>query len=79
MELQYVLDAKKATAKRMFFLDPEGESSKNKTVTVRKGRLWRDSFTVYLPGTTVRDKLTTLDTQVNRALAFNRSYVKCKC
>lgn len=65
LELQYVLDAKKDKTKRMFFLKNEGISSRNRTITLRKGNQWRDSFTVYVPGAGIHDKLTTLDVQVS--------------
>ena len=37
LDLQYVLDAKKDKTKRLFFLDHEGESTMNKSISVTKG------------------------------------------
>jgi hypothetical protein len=64
LELQYVLDAKKDKTKRLFFLEQEGESQRNQTITAKKGRNWRQSFKVHLPASGIHDKLTSLDVQV---------------
>lgn len=68
LDLQYMLDVKKDHAKRMFFLNQEGFSSRNKTVNIRKNQLFKDSFTVYLTAAPISDKLTTLDAQVRYSL-----------
>jgi integrin alpha 8 len=74
LELQYLLDAKKqGKTKRMFFLKNEGLSSRNKTIVLKKGREWRDSFTVYVPGAGIHDKLTSLDVQVHYSLTGQAS------
>ena len=64
LELQYVLDAKKEQRKRMFFMAEEGRSRRKKTITMLKGREFKESFTVYLSPAGVKDKLTSLDVQV---------------
>ena len=64
LELQYVLDAKKEQRKRMYFMSEEGRSRRKKTITMLKGREFKESFTVYLSPTGVKDKLTSLDVQV---------------
>jgi len=69
LELQYLLDSKKEQAKRVFFLKHEGESQRNQTITVTKGRKWRDSFKVHLPASGIHDKLTSIDVQVRYSLA----------
>ena len=66
LELQYVLDAKKEQRKRMFFMAEEGRSRRKKTITMLKGREFKESFTVYLSPAGVKDKLTSLDVQVGR-------------
>ena len=65
LELQYVLDAKKEQRKRMFFMSEEGQSRRKKTITMLKGREFKESFTVYLSPAGVKDKLTSLDVQVS--------------
>ena len=62
----YVLDAKKDKTKRMWFMDAEKMSVKNRTAIVQKGQKWRDTFTVYLAGPNIHDKLTSLDAQVKK-------------
>ena len=42
-------------------LNQEQLSERNKSVSIRKGQQFRESFTVYLPGASITDKLTTLD------------------
>ena len=61
-----MLDAKKEQRKRMFFMAEEGRSRRKKTITMLKGREFRESFTVYLSPAGVKDKLTSLDVQVGR-------------
>lgn len=74
MELQYLLDAKKqGKTKRMFFLKNEGLSSRNRTIVLKKGRQWTDSFTIYVPGAGIHDKLTSLDVQVHYSLTGQSS------
>ena len=74
LELQYLLDAKKqGKTKRMYFLKNEGLSSRNKTIVLKKGRQWSDSFTVYVPGSGIHDKLTSLDVQVHYSLTGGSS------
>ena len=70
LELQYLLDAKKEKTKRLFFLQQEGESQRNQTITVTKGQTFRESFKVHLPASGIHDKLTSIDVQVQ-----NKSYV----
>ncbi len=78
----YVLDAKKDKTKRMFFLSKENRSQMNKTVTIRKGSTFQDTHTVYLSGSNVHDKLTSLDVQMHYSLrnegsgAFRSSRVR---
>lgn len=64
LELQYILDAKKDKKKRLFFLKQEGESQRNQSITVTKGRVWRQSFKAHLPASGIDDKLTSIDIQV---------------
>ena len=64
LELQYILDAKKDKKKRLFFLQQEGESQRNQSITVIKGRVWRQSFKAHLPASGIDDKLTSIDIQV---------------
>ena len=59
-----MLDAKKEQRKRMFFMAEEGRSRRKKTITMLKGREFKESFTVYLSPAGVKDKLTSLDVQV---------------
>ena len=61
-----MLDAKKEQRKRMFFMSEEGKSRRKKTVTMLKGREFKESFTVYLSPAGVKDKLTSLDVQVSQ-------------
>jgi len=68
-ELEYILDAKKEKQKRMFFLTEEGQSLKTKRVSLLKDRGWSENFKVYLPGTSIDDKLTGLDVQARYSLA----------
>jgi hypothetical protein len=68
-ELEYILDAKKEKQKRLFFLGEEGQSLKTKRVSLLKDRSWSESFKVYLPGSSIDDKLTGLDVQARYALA----------
>ena len=64
LDLQYLLDAKKDKTKRLFFLKQEGESQRNKSITVTKGQTFRESFKVHLPASGIHDKLTSIDVQV---------------
>ena len=61
-----MLDAKKEQRKRMFFMSEEGQSRRKKTITMLKGREFKESFTVYLSPAGVKDKLTSLDVQVSQ-------------
>ena len=61
-----MLDAKKEQRKRMFFMSEEGRSRRSKTITMLKGREFKESFTVYLSPAGVKDKLTSLDVQVSQ-------------
>ena len=65
LEIQYVLDAKKDKAKRLFFLTQENISTKNRTISISKSREWEDEFEVYLSPGNINDKLTALDLQVD--------------
>lgn len=78
LELQYVLDARKAKNQRLFFLDHEDQSSLNRSITVKKGREWKHSFTAYLPSTTtIRDKLNKLDIEVESGLRNECVFFYC--
>ena len=63
-----MLDAKKTKGRRLFFIDHEGQSSLPRQQTVNKGREWKYSFQAYLPATTIHDKLTTIDIEVQYSL-----------
>jgi integrin alpha 8 len=67
--LDYVLDAKKEKQKRLFLLSKEGESSWSRTIPMLKDRDFRETFKVYLPGSKIHDKLTSLDVQMRYSLA----------
>ena len=69
LEMQYILDAKKQKKKRLFFLDHEGESERNETITVTRASKKRISFKVHLPASGILDKLTSIDIQVRYSLA----------
>ena len=74
LELQFILDAKKAKGRRLYFKDQEGISAQPRQVTVRKGKDgWKYSFKAYLyhpPQTsTIHDKLTSIDVEVQYKLA----------
>lgn len=64
LNLQYILDAKKENTKRLFFHKQEGTSHLNKSVTIKKEKVWTEKFFVYLPATGILDKLTSIDIQV---------------
>jgi hypothetical protein len=66
--LDYLLDAKKEKQKRLFLLQQEGSSTKAKTITMLKDREFKETFKVYLPGSMINDKLTSLDVQLRYAL-----------
>ena len=71
MELQFVLDAKKAKGRRLFFMDHEGQTSLQRQVSrneFQKGRPWEYSFKAYLKPT-IHDKLTSIDVEVSYELA----------
>ena len=71
LELQFVLDAKKAKGRRLFFVDHEGQTSLQRQVTrgqFRKGGKWEYSFKAYLKPT-IHDKLTSIDVEVSYELA----------
>jgi hypothetical protein len=65
LNLQYILDAKKENGKRLFFQKQEGTSQLNKSVTIKKEKVWTEKFFVYLPATGILDKLTSIDIQVS--------------
>ena len=71
LDLEYILDAKKEKLgqKRLFFLDNENESYKKVSQSVLKNREWGKNFKVYLPGSNIHDKLTSLDLQFKYSLA----------
>ena len=71
MELQYVLDSKKAKGRRLYFLEHEGQTSLQRQVTrgqFRKGGKWNHSFKAYLKPI-IHDKLTPIDVEVSYELA----------
>jgi len=37
----------------------------NKSVSIKKEKLWTETFKVYLPASGIQDKLTSLDIQVS--------------
>ena len=67
--LDYNLDAKKEKQKRLFFLQEEGKSSRSRPIQMLKDREWKETFKVYLPGSKIHDKLTSLDIQMRYSLS----------
>ena len=72
--LDYNLDAKKENQKRMFLLDAEGQSSRSSKISMLKDREWRETFKVYLQGSKIYDKLTSLDIQLRYSSATQAGY-----
>ena len=73
LELQFVLDSKKAKGRRLYFLDHEGQTSLQRQVSrgqFRKGGKWNYSFKAYLKPI-IHDKLTPIDVEVSYELASN--------
>ena len=71
LELQYVLDSKKAKGRRLYFLEHEGQTSLQRHVSrgeFRKGGKWNHSFKAYLKPI-IHDKLTPIDVEVSYELA----------
>ena len=66
--LDYLLDAKKEKQKRLFMLSQEGTSTRSKTISMLKDREFKETFKVYLPGSQIHDKLTSLEVQLRYAL-----------
>ena len=66
--LDYLLDAKKEKQKRLFMLNQEGTSTRSKTISMLKDREFKETFKVYLPGSQINDKLTSLEVQLRYAL-----------
>ena len=72
LDLEFVLDAKKsAKSRRLFFLENANSklTQQSKRITVYKGKKWADEFKVYLPASTIHDKLTSIDVEVSYKLA----------
>jgi len=67
--LDYNLDAKKENQKRLFLLQEEGKSSRTRTITMLKDREFKETFKVYLLGSKIHDKLTSLDIQMRYSLS----------
>ena len=51
--------------KRLFFLENEGESVKNESITIRKNKTFTKQFKAYLSAFSIVDKLTSIDIQVS--------------
>ena len=85
LELQFVLDSKKAKGRRLYFLDHEGQTSLQRHVSrgeFRKGGKWNHSFKAYLKPI-IHDKLTPIDVEVSYELASyggsrGRNEIHCK-
>ncbi|CAL7950339.1 unnamed protein product [Xylocopa violacea] len=69
--IQYVLDAKKTKNPRMFFLELEGRSTMNRTITVERDQQFCHTVKVYVPSN-IRDKLTSLDAEMRMSLDEER-------
>ena len=69
--LDYLLDAKKEKQKRLFLHNQEGTSATTKTISLLKDREFKETFKVYLPGSQIHDKLTSLEVQLRYALGSN--------
>jgi len=67
--LDYNLDAKKENQKRLFFIQEEGRSSRTRTITMLKDREFKETFKVYILGSKIHDKLTSLDIQMRYSLS----------
>jgi len=67
--LDYNLDAKKEKQKRLFLLQEEGKSAKTRTISMLKDREFKETFKVYLLGSKIHDKLTSLDIQMRYSLS----------
>eukprot|EP00092_Neocalanus_flemingeri_P075464 GFUD01093478.1.p1 GENE.GFUD01093478.1~~GFUD01093478.1.p1 ORF type:complete len:1604 (-),score=365.26 GFUD01093478.1:1523-5899(-) len=67
--LDYNLDAKKEKQKRLFLLQEEGKSSRTRTISMLKDREFKETFKVYLLGSKIHDKLTSLDIQMRYSLS----------
>ena len=67
--LEYNLDSKKEKQKRMFLHQQEGQTSMSRTISMTKDREFKDKFKVYLQGSKIYDKLTSLDIQMKYALS----------
>ena len=69
--LDYLLDAKKEKQKRLFLHNQEGTSATTQTISLLKDREFKETFKVYLPGSQIHDKLTSLEVQLRYALGSN--------
>ena len=58
----------------MFFLNQEGEHTRNRTAVISKNSRFTDTFDVYLPAGSITDKLTSLDAQVRYSLRTRRGF-----
>lgn len=67
--LEYNLDSRKENQKRMFLHQQEGQTSLSRTISMSKDREFKDRFKVYLLGSKIYDKLTSLDIQMKYSLA----------
>ena len=63
-DLKYNLDSKKEKQKRMFLQRDEGKSTMTRTISMTKDREFPHRFTVYLLGSEIIDKLTSLEIQM---------------
>ena len=71
-DLEYNLDSKKENQKRMFLLQQEGQTTMSRTISMKKDQEFRDResrFKIYLLGSKIYDKLTSLDIQMKYSLA----------
>lgn len=66
--LDYLLDAKKEKQKRLFLTEQEGSSTRTRKISMLKDREFKETFKVYLPGSMIHDKLTSLDVQLRYSL-----------
>ena len=57
----------------MFLLQQEGQTSMTRTISMRKDREFKDSFKVYLLGSKIYDKLTSLEIQMKYSLSESGS------
>lgn len=67
--LEYNLDSKKEKQKRMFLHQEEGQTTMSRTISMTKDREFKDKFKVYLMGSKIYDKLTSLDIQMKYSLS----------